>query len=189
MWWIWISMAAQAGALQLRTELPRPVAGHAIFDLRLGMNGILQADEQVRPDLCAEVSPMRRISVEACGNGSGVLHQNDGPDMAHFRLRGAPIVFGDGAMDGRVLVGAGFTEVQRASDQPGFRFGEANETAVEAAGPEVSVGLKGRFWVTPHSHIAVDVVAGSAYIPGAPSVMGWESPVVPFVSLSTGMGF
>jgi hypothetical protein len=189
MWLVMMSIAAHAGGLQSRFDLPRPVAGHAIFDLRLGVDGVVTGDQELRPYVCGELTPFKRVGIEACGNGSGVLHQSDGPDVAHFRLRGAPLAFEDGRTHGMVMVGVGFTEVQRSADRPGFRFGAASEDQVEAAGPEVSVGIKGRYWVSPHSHIAVDLVAGTAYIPGAPTVMGWASPVVPFVSLSTGMGF
>lgn len=184
-----ISTVALAGGVHVQHGGPQPLAEHAVFDLRVGLNGTLQSDGQIRPDLCAEVSPFRRLGFEACGNGSGVLLPHDGPDMAHFRLRAAPLVHASGNVDGRVMVGAGFTEVQRSADRPGFRFGEADPAQVEAAGPEVSVGAKGRLWVTPASHIVLDVVAGTAFIPGAPAVMGWSSPVVPFFSLSTGMGF
>ena len=132
---------------------------------------------------------MRRFSAEACGNGSGVLHQADGPDVAHFRLRAAPLIQESGRLRSMMMVGVGFTEVQSTADTPGFKFGSANEGQVEAAGPEVSIGYKGRYWVTRKNHVAVDVVAGTAYVPGAPEGMGWASPVVPFVSLTTGMGF
>ena len=182
-------MAAQASGLQVRKEVPRPLVGHAVFDLRVGMGAGSPTDGSPRPIVCAEGMPHQRWSVEACGNGSGILHQGDGPDMAHFRLRGAPIVVNDGRWGGQLMVGVGFAEVQRAADRPGFRFGDAEMGQVEAAGPEASLGVKGRFWVTDHSHIAMDVNAGAAYISGAPEVMGWQSPVVPFVSLTTGMGF
>ena len=186
---ILLAIAAQASDLQVRSELPRPVAGHAVFDLRVGLNTGMTDGQALRPTFCAEAMPVRRLGVEACGNGSGILHAEDGPDMAHFRVRGAPVVFSDGRLGGQLMLGLGFTEVQRAEDRPGFRFGEADEMQVEAAGPEASVGFKGRYWVTDQSHIAMDVVAGTAYIPGAPAVMGWGSPLVPFVSITTGMGF
>ena len=186
---IWITMAAHASELQLRSEVPRPLAGHAVFDLRVGMDLGSPSEGSPLPIVCAEGMPHRRWSLEACGNGSGILHQGDEPDMAHFRVRGAPILVSDGRWAGQLMLGVGFAEVQRSADQPGFRFGDAQTGQVEAAGPEASLGVKGRFWVTEQSHIAMDVIAGTAYIPGAPEVMGWQSPVVPFVSLTTGMGF
>ena len=184
-----MTLTAQGSDLELHHEMVRPVAGHAVFDLRVGIDGVTQGDQHIRPYVCAEVSPMRRFSVEACGNGSGVLHQANGPDVAHFRLRGAPVIHEQGRLGALLLVGVGITEVQRSADQPGFKFGKPAPGQVEATGPEVSVGIKGRYWMSRQSHIAVDVVAGTAYIEGAPAVMGWSSPVVPFVSLTTGIGF
>ncbi len=189
MWLVLVSIVAHAGGLQTQLDRPRPVAGHAVFELRLGVDGVVSGDQELRPYVCGELSPFKRVGIEACGNGSGVLHQSDGPDVAHFRLRAAALEFEEGRTHRMVMVGVGFTEVQRSADRPGFRFGNADAEQVEAAGPEASVGVKGRYWVSPHSHIAVDVVAGTAYIPGAPTVMGWASPWVPFVSLSTGIGF
>ena len=184
-----LSLTAVASGLSFRADVPGPIAGHAVFELRAGVNGVAQREGPMRPYLCAEASPLRRLSVEACGNGSGVLHQAEGPDVAHFRLRGAPLVHETGRLRAMMMVGVGITEVQSTADRPGFKFGSANEAQVEAAGPEASVGFKGRYWMTRQSHVSVDVVAGTAYIPGAPAVMGWASPVVPFVSLTTGMGF
>ena len=186
---ILMTMVAQASDVQLRSEVPRPLAGHAVFDLRVGMDLGNPSDGAPLPVVCAEGMPHRRWSIEACGNGFGILHQGDDPDMAHFRVRGAPLVMTDGRWMGQLMVGVGFAEVQRSADQPGFRFGDAQTGQVEAAGPEASLGVKGRFWVTDKSHIAMDLVAGAAYIPGAPVVMDWQSPMVPFASLTTGMGF
>ena len=95
-----------------------------------------------------------------------------------------------GRVEGGLLLGAGFAEVQRGSDEPGFRFGEA-QTAdqVEAAGPEVSASLKGRFWVDEKAYIVADLNAGAAYVPAAPTVMGSGGPVLAFGALTVGLGF
>ncbi len=90
MWLVLVSIGAHAGGLQSRFDLPRPVAGHAVFDLHLGVDGVVSGDQELRPYVCGELSPFKRVGIEACGNGSGVLHQSDGPDVAHFRLRAAP---------------------------------------------------------------------------------------------------
>lgn len=187
--WLLTHTTAFAADFRMHEAAPQPIAGHPVFDLRVGLDGRVNSEPQVHPNVCAEVSPLRRWSVEACGNGAGILHQSDGADMAHFRLRAAPFMRQFGRLGVQVMGGIGFTEVQRTADAPGFRFGAAQTEQVEAAGPEVSIGLKGRYWITPHSHVALDAVVGSAYIEGAPTVMGWDSPVVPFAALTTGMGF
>jgi hypothetical protein len=38
-----------------------------------------------RATLCLELSPHELLSVEACGNGSGFLHREPEPEVAHFR--------------------------------------------------------------------------------------------------------
>lgn len=189
MWFLLIPFVAHATEFRLEQHRARPVVGHPVLDLRVGVDAIAQGEDRVHPYVCGEVSPFRRFSIEACGNGSGVLHQSDGPDVAHFRVRSVVFAAQGKRMDGSVVVGAGFTEVQRATDKPGFRFGSASVDQVEAAGPEASLGFKGRYWVTDRNYVTADAVAGSAYVPGAPNVMGWSSPVVPFVSFTMGVGF
>jgi len=189
MWFLLISLTAQATEFRLEQHRVRPIAGHPVVDLRVGVDAVTQGQDRIHPYICGEVSPFRRFSIEACGNGSGVLHQADGPDVAHFRLRSVVFASQGTRVDGSVVVGVGFAEVQRATDKPGFRFGAASGDQVEAAGPEASLGLKGRYWVTGRNYLTADLVGGSAYVPGAPSVMGWSSPIVPFVSFTMGVGF
>ena len=188
---MWVSMVAVAvGAdVALDQRGARPLAGHPVVDLRVGVDGVAQGEQRIHPYVCGEVSPLRRFSIEACGNGSGVLHQSDAPDMAHFRVRATVASRRSRAAEGMVSVGVGFAEVQRTSDAPGFRFGAAESTAqVEAAGPEAVVGVKGRYWLNASSYVTADAVVGTAHIAAAPSVMGWSSGVVPFAALTVGVG-
>ena len=94
----------------------------------------------------------------------------------------------NGPIEGVLLFGAGFTEVQRSADEAGFQFGPSDDGQVEAAGPEMSVGIKARYWVGGRSYFTGDVTAGAAYVVGAPLVMGWSNPVLPFASVTVGMG-
>jgi len=88
-----------------------------------------------------------------------------------------------------LMGGVGFAEVQQPGDAPGFRFGEADSGQVEAAGPEVSAGFKGRYWLHPSAHIVLDATVGAAHIPGAVEVMETRGPVVTFGSITMGLGF
>lgn len=181
---------ALAQATASAAFVPAPVAKHPVLEVRLGADSTATGpDEPWHPTVCAEVSPLDRLSVEACGNGAGFLHQDDVSDMAHFRARYAPVRArrGRAQLDG--LVGAGFAEVQRPGDTPGFRFGEVEEGAVSAAGAELSAGAKGRYWFDPHAFFLVDLTGGAAWVPGAPAVLGQDSPLVPFAALTVGMGF
>lgn len=182
-----LAALTQAQAQDSRVFVPNPVAGHPVFDLRVGV-------DQIGPDhpyLCGELSPLAWLSVEGCGTGSGFLHQGDSPEMAHFRSRARLASVGEGRLQGDFLFGAGFAEVQRTVDQVGFRFGKAREPEqVEAAGPEASISAKARYWVDRggKSYLTADLNTGVAVVPGAPTVMG-TGPVIPFAALTVGMGF
>lgn len=186
MMWVWIMAAAWAGDVRVERYQGRSV--RPIADLRIGVDGVGQGTDRVLPYVCGEIMPMRRISLEGCGNGSGILHQSDAPDMAHFRLRGVVATQSSGRTDRSVVAGIGFMEVQRAADRPGFRFGEAPSEAVEAAGPEASLGVKGRYWFADRGYLTADAVVGVGHVSGAPTVMGWDSPIIPFASLTVGLG-
>lgn len=186
-WWVLTSTALAGPSSE--TWRPRPVAGHPVFDLRVGVDRL----EDVRhPFLCAEGAPTRWLSFEACGNGAGFLHQDPSPDMAHFRALGRLAGFGAGRGSIDLRVGGGFAEVQRGADAPGFRFGPAREAdPVEAAGPEASASLKGRWWLdgAGRAYLVGDLAAGVALIPGAPDVFGRGGPAVPFAAFTAGLGF
>ena len=183
----WLVGTASAGT-DSAAVIPRPIAGHPVFEMRVGMDRI----DQQHPFICAEGTPVAWLSIEGCGTGSGFLHRDEDADMAHFRAKGRVLdaTMGRGTLDW--LVGAGFTEVQRTADAPGFRFGAAREPEqVEAAGPEVSTSLKGRYYVDPgaRTYVTADLNAGVATIPAAPTVMGTAGPLIPFAALTVGLGF
>lgn len=180
-----LTWAAQAQ--DSRVVVPDPVAGHPVFELRVGVDRI----GPDHPYVCGELAPLAWLSVEGCGTGSGFLHQGDSPDMAHFRARARVLTLGEGRARADLLVGAGFAEVQRTVDRPGFRFGKARDAEqVEGAGPEASLSVKGRYWLDGggKTYATADLNAGVAVIPSAPTVMGVE-PVIPFAALTVGLGF
>jgi len=184
-----LSVSALAEESRSRAWAPRPLVGRPVFDLRAGVDVSAGQEGGVQPYLCGEVSPVRRVSLEGCGNGSGVLHQADVPDMAHFRLRVSALERQLGRVEGAVVGAVGFAEVQHGQDAPGFRFGEAETGQVEAAGPEVAVGVKGRYWMHPSAHLVVDATVGAAHIPGAVEVIGVQRPTVAFGAVTVGLGF
>lgn len=171
--------------IEQTTFVRRPVAGRPVFDLRVGAQSV----DGSHPYLCGEGNPLAWLSVEACGTGAGILHRGDGFDMAHFRARVRALHREIKRSDIDLLVGAGFAEVQRGEDAAGFRFGEQDTGAVEAAGAEASLSVKGRFYTTPGTYLVADVNAGAALIPGASQVFGQGGPVVPFAAATIGLGF
>ena len=183
-----LTLSASAQDLDSTAHSRRPVAGHAVFDLRAGV----QTNDLRHAYLCAEGSPTRWLSLEACGTGSGILHQSPTPDIAHFRTRVRALGGTVGRLDTDLLVGVGFAEVQATADRPGFKFGQAKSAdQVEGAGPEASLSLKGRYWTDAggRTYISGDLNAGAAIVPSAPTIIGSEGPVVPFAAVTVGLGF
>ena len=182
-----VSMVAQAQEIETQGYVPRPVAGHAVFDLRVGVDRL---DSQ-HPFLCGEVTPLSWLSFEGCGTGSGLLHQGTEPEMAHFRTRGRIWGADHQRTELDLLVGAGFAEIQVAEDAHGFKFGKArSDDQVEAAGPEVSLSAKGRVWVDKggRTYVTADLNAGLAIIPAAPVVTGGGNAALPFAAFTVGFG-
>jgi hypothetical protein len=178
--------AAEPGAAASTTR-PRPVAGWPIVELRAGA-AVAPAPGGV---LCGEVSPYRLLAFEACGSGSGFLYpaSPDATDMAHFRVEGNIPVYRRGRAELVVQPGAGFAEVQRGQDAPGFRFGRARSADQhDGAGAEVSVGAKGRGWLSERVYVTSEISAGAAWIPSAPVVLG-SAPATPFLGATIGAGF
>lgn len=183
-----LPVAARAQSVESETYVPAPVAGHPVFDMRVGVDRM----DQSHPYICGELTPLGWLSIEGCGTGSGFLHHGDEPEMAHFRTRIRAVGIDKGRAELDLLVGAGFAEVQRTADRAGFKFGPATEPdPIEAAGPEASIGAKSRLWLDNggKTYVSGDLTAGAAVIPGAPEVMGRGGPVVPFAALTFGLGF
>jgi len=184
-----VSQALASEGPEAVAVVPRPFAGHPVVELRVGVDAAALGSESPLPTLCGEVTPLDRLSVEACGNGGGVLHNRDVPDMSHYRVRYAAARVRRGAGEASLVVGAGLAEVQSGADAPGFRTGPAVEGQVEAAGAEASAGVKARWWPHPRTYVAFEVGGGVAWIPGAPEVIGAASPAVGFAGVTVGAGF
>jgi len=183
----WLLANAQAGEIDTRAFVPRPVAGHPVVDLRVGVDRI----DSHHPFLCGEISPLPWLSVEGCGTGSGLLHRGSEPEMAHFRTRGRIWGADHQRTELDLLIGAGFAEIQVAEDEHGFKFGRARSAdQVEAAGPEVSLSAKGRLWVDKagRTYVTADLNAGVAAIPAAPVVTGRPNKALPFAAFTVGFG-
>jgi hypothetical protein len=185
---LWTFIATIAAAQDSAAQLPRPIAGHPVLEMRTGIDEHFDG----HPVVCAELIPLAWLSVEGCGTGSGFLHHGAGVDFAHFRARASPIAWTRGRSELRLLGGLGFAEIQRSADRPGFRFGKPSEAdPVEAAGPEASAALHGRAWIDQGGRVfaSADLNAGAAWIEGAPAVLGSGGVVVPFTALTVGLGF
>lgn len=165
---------------KVQAEVPR-------FQLRAGVEQRIQEAQAVTPSLmqlCGEVRLAGPLAFTACGNGSGILHQRDTIDMAHFRMSLQSTEIERSGWAGHLSIGAGISEVQRGQDAAGFRFGDGEDGQVEAAGPELAGGVQIRR--STGAPILVDLTAGFAHIPAAPIVLNSGGTVLPFVGFSVG---
>lgn len=178
------SVALAQEAVQAEGFVRRELAGRPILELRGGV----QTRGLDRPTLCVEGAPLRWLALEACGNGAGIVHQQPTGDMLHVRAKGTFAQAGRGRSSGALQLGVGMTEVQSTRDAPGFVF-EAERSAIEAAGGEVSMSAKGRHHLSPGAYVVGDLNIGVAYVPGAPNVFPASGPVLPFASVTVGLGF
>jgi hypothetical protein len=181
---------AEDPGLASRAFVPKPVAKHAVVELRVGVDAASadMDDAPTRPVICGEVTPWGRVGFEGCGTGAGVLHQDNAPDMAHFRVRVAVLQRSRGRVEGALIAGAGWAEVQRTADEAGFKFGEAEADQVEASGGELSISAKGHLWMQEQTYLSIDANVGAALIPGAPTAVG-SDPLIGFGLISAGLGF
>ena len=81
-------------------------------DLRVGVMTAPGLAPETMGQICGTVTPIRRLGIEACGNGSGVLHNRGGADFAHFRLKATALEQRRGQTTWALNMGVGFAEAQ-----------------------------------------------------------------------------
>ncbi len=190
-----LAQPADAGAGN-RMVLPRAADHRPTVELRGGFDArpAPASEGPASPFICGEFTPLRRVGLEGCGNGAGVLQNRDLSDFAHFRVRVTALQRTLGQWNVDVIPGVGWAEVQRGQDAAGFRFGEAEPGQVEAAGAEASMSVKGMVEVAGKLHGTIDLNAGAAIIPGAPEVLRegaqpGAGPLLPYLAVTAGLGF
>lgn len=187
----WLGLALLLAAPRVGASDPGPTEGggtaaRTYFQARIGASS---GDKNGRPQVCVEVAPHRKVSLQGCGTGAGIWHRDPSPEIAHFRadwhLFAVPLA--GGAFE--PLVGLGFAELQVGNDAPGFSFGGTGPTKVETAGPEAVVS--GR-WTRPLVNglaFIADVHFGAAYFAHAPELAVPRPRLHVFLGLGAGMGF
>lgn len=164
------------------------LAPRTYFNLRVGASSAAAAG---RPEICVEGAPTDYISLEACGTGSGILHDDPAPEIAHFRvpITAYRLVLGHSALAFRLA--PGFAELQIDRDTPGFDFdgADSDRPAVETAGPELTGSIQ---WAVPLAYgleFLMDADVGLAWFPHAPDLAVPMSTWQPYVGLNAGIGF
>ncbi|QRO02996.1 hypothetical protein JRI60_47920 [Archangium violaceum] len=142
-----------------------------------------------RPSLCLELSPLEMLSFEGCGTGSGFLHHDPEPEIAHFRswLKLTSWKTAIGWLQPRL--GLGFAELQVGEDGSGFQFSGVGATGVETAGPEVGASLRLLFPTASGVEFVSEIGVSGAYFHYAPRLTVPQFRFQPSASLSLGVGF
>lgn len=142
-----------------------------------------------RPEICGEFLPFAFLSVEACGSGAGILHDEPIQQAMHVRAKVSPWRLRAGDLRLEPLVGAGMIELQVGRDAPGLRFSDTGPDRLETAGLEAMAGLRVLLPVGGGFELVGELSGGLGYTPHAPDLR-IPYPVVPaFASFTIGMGF
>jgi hypothetical protein len=144
----------------------------------LALRGGLASGGAAPVQVCATAMPApvelgelhSAFGVEACGNGSGLLHHESAPEIAHFRgrFRITSVETGVGFVE--PTLSAGFAELQLGPDAPGFSF---------AGALPLGLGLEA----------VAELTLNLAYFAHAPQLVDPQDPFQPSVAVSAGIGW
>jgi hypothetical protein len=177
--------AELAGAQPAGTvETTREAAPRNYGNIRVGASTSAR-----RPTLCLELAPLDMLSVEGCGTGSGFLHQDPEPEIAHFRAHFRLTSWKTAVGWLQPRLSAGFAELQVGEDSGGFHFNGTGPTGVETAGPEVGASLRALLPVSSGFELVGELGLNMAYFRHAPELLRPQSAWQPGASLSLGVGF
>lgn len=177
-----LSLPARAQEAQVKQAPQLPQRDYV--NLRAGAS-----TSSLRPEICMEVSPIERLGLEACGTGSGFLHKDPAPEIAHFRAK----VNLDG-WETRVgffqpQLFAGFAELQMGEDDEGFHFTSTGPRGVETAGPEVGAAVRALYPVGAGFELVGTLNLSLSYFSHAPELIAPRGPWQPALSFTVGAGF
>ncbi|HLM46164.1 MAG TPA: hypothetical protein VK458_20005 [Myxococcaceae bacterium] len=166
------------------SETAREVAPRNYGNLRIGAS-----TSSRRPAMCLELSPLELLSVEGCGTGSGFLHNDPEPEIAHFRSWVKLTSWKLGATWLQPRLGVGFAELQVGEDGSGFSFNGVGATGVATAGPEAGASLRMLLPTVGGVELVGEVGMSVAYFHYAPRLILPQSSFQPSASFSLGVGF
>jgi hypothetical protein len=152
--------------------------------------GGASTDSTSRPVICLDVRVFYKLDIEACGSGQGVIHDEPGTEMVHFRATWSVIDRLTRKGRGKVRAGVGFAELQVGLDRPGFDFGDPDAPDfASVAGPEAAVQAQ---WLVPIAkgvEAVASATAGVALFSAADKLVVPKDNVQPFVSFEIGIGW
>ncbi len=142
-----------------------------------------------RPEICGEFAPLAFLSIEGCGTGAGILHNEPVNQATHFRAKVRLLRLAAGPVLLEPLLGAGMIELQVGRDDAGFRFSDVGPRNVETAGVEAMGALRALLPVGAGFELVSELSFGVGYTPEAPDLV-LPMPEVPvFGGLTVGVGF
>ncbi|HEU4611789.1 MAG TPA: hypothetical protein VFS15_06915 [Kofleriaceae bacterium] len=148
------------------------------------------SDTTGRPTICVDVRIWSGLGVESCGTGQGVIHDEPGHELAHFRATWSVLEHATSSGTARLRGGIGWAELQVGVDHPGFHFGEPDPTERgSVAGPEAAV--QGQ-WLVPLGkgvEAIASVTAGLALFADADQLILPQQNLQPFASFELGLGW
>jgi hypothetical protein len=157
------------------------------INLRLGS---ATSDSTGRPTICVDVSVVRGFGVESCGTGQGIIHDESGTELAHFRATYTLATHTTSSGTGRLRGGLGWAELQVGVDHPGFHFGDPDSVdRGSVAGPEAALQAQ---WLVPlksELEAVISFTGGVAVFADADKLIAPQSNVQPFVSAEIGLGW
>ena len=157
------------------------------INLRLGS---ATSDSTGRPTICVDVSVVRGFGVESCGTGQGIIHEESGTELAHFRATYTLATHVTSSGTGRLRGGLGWAELQVGVDHPGFHFGDPDSVERgSVAGPEAALQAQ---WLVPLKadlEAVISFTGGVAIFAEADKLIIPQSTVQPFVSAEIGLGW
>ncbi len=152
--------------------------------------GNATSDSTGRPTICVDVRIWSGLGVESCGTGQGIIHDEPGHELAHFRATWSILERATSSGTGRLRGGVGWAELQVGVDHPGFHFGEPDPSERgSVAGPEAA--LQGQ-WLVPLGagvEAIASFTAGLAIFADADQLVVRQDNVQPFASVELGVGW
>ena len=190
-WFVVALLLAPVVALADEEATEPGTATHAPTPNRLNLRlGNATSDSTGRPTICVDVRVWAGLGVESCGTGQGIIHSEDGKEMAHFRATWSILERGTANGTGRLRAGLGWAELQVGEDFPGFHFGDPDPTSRgSVAGPEAA--LQGQ-WLVPLGkgvEAVASFTAGLAIFSEADKLIVPQQNVQPFASVEVGVGW
>lgn len=182
-------VVAAAGEPSVSTTVPEKREAPEVRNwgnLRVG--GAVGAG-QGRPEICGEFAPLAFLSIEGCGTGAGILHDEPITESSHYRVKLRLLRFDAGPLLFEPVVGAGMIEVQVGKDDAGFRFSDAGPRGVETAGAEAMGALRALYPVGGGFELVSELSLGVGWVPNAPDLVLPQPKVPVFGSLTAGVGF